>query len=96
MEFSRALVALFPWGAVGQACQAILNAKLVEVESNAATNEARIVKYGPKSTRNRNAIDASLIEFGRLQKEVFSPDSASFEPKHCEFGVVGLQSKSKK
>lgn len=75
MEFSRALVALFPWGAVGQACQAILNAKLVEVESNAATNEARIVKYGPKSTRNRNAIDASLIEFGRLQKEVFSPDS---------------------
>eukprot|EP00913_Durusdinium_trenchii_P032365 g30305.t1 len=59
----------------GTACQAILNAKLVEVESNAATNEARIVKYGPKSTRNRNAIDASLIEFGRLQKEVFSPDS---------------------
>ena len=51
------------------------NTKLVRVESDAATNEARMVKYGPKVTRNRNAIDSSLIEFGRLQKEVFPSDS---------------------
>ena len=33
------------------------------------------MKYGPKVTRNRNAIDASLVEIGRLQKEVFPADS---------------------
>ena len=32
IEFSKALVAVFPWGAVGQAFQSILNAKLVDVE----------------------------------------------------------------
>ena len=47
----------------------------MRTESDAATNEARMVKYGPKVTRNRNAIDASLVEFGRLRKEVFPSDS---------------------
>ncbi|CAJ1365436.1 unnamed protein product [Effrenium voratum] len=75
IEFSKLAAAIFPWGAVGQAFQSILNARLVRVESDAAINEARIVKYGPKLTRNRNAIDASLIEFGRLQKEVFPSDN---------------------
>ena len=51
------------------------NTKLVRVETDAATNEARMVKYGPKVTRNRGAIDSSLVEIGRLQKEVFPSDS---------------------
>ena len=37
-----------------------------------------LLRYGPKLTRNRNAIDASLIEFGRLQKEVFPSDNAAW------------------
>lgn len=75
IEFSRAAVALFPWGAVGQAFQALLNSQLVMTESNAATSEARIVKYGPKRQRNRNPIDSSLIELTRIQKEVFPPNN---------------------
>ena len=40
-----------PWAALEQAVRAIFNAKLVRVEANAATNEARIAKVGPKLTR---------------------------------------------
>ncbi|CAE7562925.1 unnamed protein product [Symbiodinium sp. CCMP2456] len=75
IEFSRLAAVFFPWGSVQQAFQSILNTKLVRVESDAATKEARQVKYGPKVTRNRNAIDASLVEIGRLQKEAFPADS---------------------
>ncbi|CAE7219843.1 unnamed protein product [Symbiodinium natans] len=75
VEFSRLAAVLFPWGSVQQAFQSILNTKLVRVETDAATNEARMVKYGPKVTRNRGAIDSSLVEIGRLQKEVFPSDS---------------------